>query len=30
MTQMEYTGILNQALKMQVAIDRLIEIKWKD
>lgn len=27
MTQLEYTGILNQALKMQVAIDRLIEVK---
>ncbi|MEO6541004.1 MAG: TolC family protein, partial [Ferruginibacter sp.] len=27
MTQMEYTEILNQALKMQVAIDRLIEQK---
>lgn len=27
MTQLEYTEILNQALKMQVAIDRLIEKK---
>jgi outer membrane protein TolC len=27
MTQMEYTVILNQALKMQVAIDRLIEVR---
>ncbi|MEO7305832.1 MAG: TolC family protein [Ferruginibacter sp.] len=27
MTQMEYTEILNQALKMQVSIDRLIEKK---
>ena len=27
MTQLEYTEILNQALKMQVAIDRLIENK---
>lgn len=27
MAQLEYTGILNQALKMQVAIDRLIEKK---
>ena len=27
MTQLEYTELLNQALKMQVAIDRLMEIK---